>query len=187
MPGMTRRVVFVAIVLAAIAGCGVSEGGDVEPEAYAKAVCSGLLTWRTGVTADSTQLSNALKAGGSDVATVKARYATFFSGAVKRTDLLVRTVGDAGAPEVDNGLGYARDLQAALAQTRKGLADAQTRFARLPTTDLRSYAAGAAKVRDSLGTVFTEVGSSLDRLGSTYTDDGLNKAFADDPDCRSLA
>src|SRR5215212_8503748 len=112
MSGMTRRVLFVAIVLAAVAGCGVSDGGDIEPRAYAKSVCSGLLTWRTGVTADSTRLSSGLKSGGSDVATVKARYTTFFSAAVTRTDQLVRTVGDAGAPKVDNGIGYARDLKA---------------------------------------------------------------------------
>lgn len=186
MPGMTGRVLFVAIVLLAVAGCGVSEGGDVEPKAYARTVCSGLLAWRLGVTADSAALSDALKSS-ADVATVKARYTTFFSGAVRRTDQLVRAVAGAGAPEVDNGLGYARDLNAALVKTRKGLADAQVRFSRLLTTDLRSYASGAAKIRDSLGTVFTDVGSSLDRLGSTYTDSDLNKAFGDEPDCRSLA
>jgi hypothetical protein len=183
---MVRRVLFALIVLVAIAGCAVSVGGDAEPRAYAKAVCSGLLTWRLGVTADSTKLSAALRSGASDVAAVKGRYTRFFAAAVRRTDRLVATVKEAGAPKVDNGLGYARDLTAALTATRKGLVDAQTRFARLPTGELTSYSAGAAKVRDSLGTVFTEVAGSLDRLGSTYTDSGLDGAFRDEPDCRSL-
>lgn len=189
MPGMTRRVPLVALVAFAVlaAGCGVSDGGDAEPRAYAKAVCSGLLTWRTGVAADSAALTAALAARVSDVPTVKARYTRFFAGTVRRTDELVSTVQQAGAPKVDDGLGYARDLSAALGRTRRGLDEAQRRFARLPTGDLRSYAAGAAKIRDSLGTVFTDVGASLDRLGATYTDPDLDEAFGAEPDCRSLA
>jgi hypothetical protein len=178
----------VAILLAAVAGCGgVENGGDVEPKAYAKAVCSGLVSWRSGVSGDSTKLSDALRSGASDVTTVKSRYTAFFAGTTRRTDQLIRVVNAAGAPKVDNGVGYAKDLSAALARTRKGLADAQTQFARLPTGDLRSYATGAAKVRDSLGKVFTEVGTSLDRLGASYAGTDLADAFRDEPDCQSLS
>jgi hypothetical protein len=189
MSGMARRVPFVSLVAFAVltVGCGVSEGGDVEVRAYAKAVCSGLLTWRQGVSADSTALSTPLHARASEVATVKGRYSQFFAGTVRRTEELVRTVEKAGAPKVDNGLGYARDLLAALGRTRSGFTEAQTRFARLPIGDLRSYAAGAANIRDWLGTLFTEVGAALDRLGTTYTDTDLSEAFRDEPDCRSLA
>ena len=177
----------VAIVLATVAGCGVENGGDAEPKAYAKAVCSGLVAWRTGITADSAKLSGALSSGASDVATVKRRYADCFAGTTRRTDDLSRAVGAAGAPKVDNGVGYARDLAAALTQVRKGLADAQARFAKLPTGDLRSYAAGAAKIRDSLGTVFTDAGTSIDRLGAAYPDSHLADAFRDEPDCQRLS
>lgn len=189
MPGMTRRVPLVVLVAFALlaAGCGVKDGGDVEVGDYAKAVCSGLLGWRTGVTADSTALSSALQARPADVVTVKARYSRFFAATVRRTDELLGAVSKAGAPKVDNGLGYARDLSAALARTRQGLAGAQSRFARLPTGDLRSYAAGAARIRASLGTVFTEVGASLDRLAATYTDSDLNEAFGNQPDCQRLS
>jgi hypothetical protein len=187
---VTRRgpsVAFAAIPVAAlIAGCGPSEAGEADPRAYARSVCSGLLTWSRGVTADSAELSRALQAGGADVATVKARYTRFFAGTVRRTDELVSVVGQAGAPKVDNGLGYSRDLAAALATTRRGLAEAQARFAALPTGDLRSYAAGAGRIRDSLGTLFTGIGATLDRLGSTYTDPDLNEAFRDEPDCQRL-
>lgn len=188
MPAVTRRVLLVAIVLTATVACGGPEnGGSADPKAYAKAVCSGLSTWQQGVTSDSTTLSSALRSATSDVATVRRRYTDFYAGTTRRTDELIRVVRAAGAPEVDNGLGYARDLTAALTQARKGLADAQTRFARLPASDLRSYAAGAAKVRDSLGTVFTDVGTSLDRLGTSYTDSDLVEAFRDEPDCQRLS
>lgn len=185
---MTREVPFVALVLAVLLfGCGPSEAGDTDPRSYARSVCSGLVAWREGISADSAQLSRALRARSADVATVKGRYARFFAGAVRRTDDLLRTVEQAGAPEVDDGLGYARDLRGALAQARRGLAEAQARFAALPTRDLRSYAAGAADIRDSLGTLFSGVGASLDRLGSTYTDSDLNEAFRDEPACQRLA
>jgi hypothetical protein len=188
MPAVTRRVLLVAIVLLAAVACGGPEnGGTTDPKQYAKSVCSGLLAWRQGVTSDSTKLSGALQSGASDVATVRKRYTDFYAGTTRRTDDLLRVVSAAGAPKVDNGLGYARDLSAALGQARKGLADARTRFAKLPASDLKSYAAGAAKVRDSLGTVFTDAGASLDRLGTSYTDSDLVQAFRDEPDCQRLS
>ncbi len=186
---MTRPVRLVLLVTFLLAGlvaaCGPSNGGDVAAGDYAKAVCSGLLSWRQGVAGDSARLSTALQAS-SDVRTVKARYTAFYQGVVKRTDTLLTAVGKAGAPKVDNGVAYARDLTAALTQTRTGLANAQRRFAALPINDLKSYATGAARIRDDLGTVFLGVGTALDQLGKTYPDKGLNKAFEEQTDCKSL-
>jgi len=118
------------------------------------------------------------------VATVQIWYTRFFSGAVRRTDELLRTVREAGAPDADQGLGYARDLTAALERTRAGLAGAQKTFGALPSDDLTAYAAGARGVRDSVGTLFSQVGGTLDQLGGTYTNSGLNGAFRDDPACQ---
>jgi hypothetical protein len=174
-------------VVASMAGCRTSNGGDIAPQDYAKAVCAGLLSWRQGVTNDSAELSRQLQAGAADVGTVKTKYTRFFQGAVRRTDVLLTAVDRAGEPKVDEGLSYARDLQSALTQARTGLATAQRRFAALPTNNLRSYAAGAAKIRDDLGTIFVGVGAALDRLGQTYPDKGLNEAFEQQPDCKSLA
>lgn len=165
--------------------CGAEDTGDVAAETYAQTVCDGLVGWRDGIAADSAELSGSLGKA-ADVATVRARYTRFFAGAVRRTDQLLATVRDAGAPDVDRGLGYARDLTAAVDRTRTGLAAAQKRFAALPTGDLAEYAAGARGVRDSLGTLFTQVGSSLDDLAGTYTDSGLNRAFRDQPACQRL-
>jgi hypothetical protein len=177
----------VAFLAVAASGCGPTNGGDVPPEDYAKTVCAGLLSWRQSVANDSTRLSSDLQAAAADVGTVKAKYTAFFQGVVRRTDVLLSAVSKAGAPKVDNGSSYARDLKSALAETRVGLANAQRRFAVLPANDLRSYAAGAAKIRDDLGKVFIGVGSALDRLGRTYPDKDLNEAFEQQPDCKSLA
>jgi hypothetical protein len=184
-----RRVpiVLIAFLLAALAACGPSNGGAVDSGDYANAVCGSLLSWRQGVTTDSTKLSADLQARSGDIATVKAKYTAFYRSIVARTDTLVAAVRKAGAPKVDNGSSYARDLLAALNQTRSGLATAQRRFAALPTTDLRSYAAGAGKIRDDLGKVFLGVGDSLDTLGRTYPDKGLNQAFERSSDCQNLA
>jgi hypothetical protein len=187
---VTRRMVLVPLVafLLAASGsaCSPSNGGDIPPDDYAKAVCAGLLSWRQGVASDSARLSRELQAAAADVATVKAKYTAFFQGVVRRTDTLLTAVGKAGAPKVDNGSSYAHDLRAALTKTRAGLASAQRRFAALPVDNLRSYAAGAAKVRDDLGTVFLGVGTALDDLGKTYPSKGLNEAFEQQTDCKSL-
>jgi hypothetical protein len=182
-----RPIAAAVAVLAVLAtGCGAKDAGDVEPVAYAQSVCSGLVGWRDGVAGDSTQLTQSLN-GANDVATVRSRYARFFSATVRRTDQLIGTVKTAGAPKADNGLGYSRDLTAALQRTRTGLAAAQKSFAALPTGNLAGYAAGARTIRDSLGTLFTQVGGTLDALGRTYTDSGLNRAFRDDPACQRLS
>ena len=179
-----------AALLAAAAGqataCGAQDAGEVEPGKYAGSVCSGLVTWRDGVAADSAALTGSLGKA-SDVATVRARYARFFSGTVRRTDQLLVAVREAGAPKADHGLGYARDLTAALDRTRAGLAAAQKTFAALPTDDLAAYAAGARRARDSLGTLFSQVGSTIDDLAGTYTDPGLNRAFGAEPACQRLS
>ena len=179
------RPILALVLLLLLSGCGAENAGDVEPERYAQQVCTGLVGWRDGIAGDSAQLTGSLR-GAADVTTVRARYARFFSGAVRRTDELAGTVRGAGAPDADQGLGYARDLTAALDRTRAGLAEAQKTFGALPTDDLSAYAAGARRVRDSLGALFAQVGGTLDKLGSTYTDSTLNGAFRDEPACQRL-
>ena len=182
---MLRPILALPVAVLLLSACGADEAGDVEPGRYAQTVCTGLVGWRDGVAGDSAQLTGSLQ-GAADVATVRARYTRFFSSAVRRTDELLTTVRDAGAPDADQGLGYARDLTAALERTRTGLASAQKTFGALPTGDLQAYATGARGVRDSLGTLFSQVGTTLDQLGGTYTDADLNGAFRDEPACRRL-
>jgi hypothetical protein len=174
----------VAVVL--LTACGPEDAGDTEPADFARSVCAGLTSWRDGVATDSAELTRSL-GGANDVASVRARYAHFFTSTVRRTDQLIHTVDTAGAPKVDHGRGYSRDLTAALESARSGLATAQKSFAALPTSDLAGYAAGARKIRDSLGGVFTQVGMTLDELGRTYTSADLNRAFGDQPACQRLS
>jgi hypothetical protein len=182
------RPIFAVVTLSAVlaTACGATDAGDVEPAAYARSVCSGLIGWRDGVAADSTALSRSL-ADAADVATVRSRYALFFTAAVRRTDEVIGTLKSSGAPDADHGLGFSRDLTAALVKARTGLAGAQKAFAALPTGDLGAYAEGARTVRDSLGTVFGQVGTTLEELGGTYTDSGLNRAFRENPACQRLS
>jgi hypothetical protein len=174
----------VAVVL--LTGCGPEDGGDTEPAEYARAVCAGLSSWRDSVASDSAELSRSLGSA-ADVATMRSRYSRFFTATLRRTDQLIQAVDSAGAPQVDHGRGYSRDLTAALQTARSGLATAQKSFAALPAGDLGAYAAGARKIRDSLGGVFSQVGTALDQLGRTYTSADLNRAFGDEPACQRLS
>ncbi len=176
----------VAVVLLTATACGPEDAGDSEPADFARSVCTGLTSWRDGVATDSAELTRSLS-GASDVATVRARYGRFFTSTVRRTDQLIHAVDTAGAPMVDHGRGYSRDLTTALRSARSGLATAQKSFAALPTGDLAGYAAGARKIRDSLGGVFTQVGTALDQLGRTYNSADLNRAFGDEPACQRLS
>jgi hypothetical protein len=168
----------VAVVL--LTACAPEDAGDTEPADFARSVCAGLTSWRDGVATESAELTRSLD-GANDVATVRSRYGHFFTSTVRRTDQLIHTVDTAGAPKVDHGRGYSRDLTAALESARSGLAIA------LPAGDLAGYAARARKIRDSLGGVFTQVGTTLDELGRTYTSANLNRAFGDEPACQRLS
>jgi hypothetical protein len=174
----------VAFVL--LTACGPEDAGDTKPADFARSVCGGLTKWRNGVAADRAELTRSLAAAG-DVANVRSRYARFFTSTVRRTDQLIHTVDAAGAPKVDRGRGYSQDLVAALQSARSGLATAQRSFAALPTDDLAAYAAGARKIRDSLGGVFSRVGTTLDHLGRTYSSADLDRAFGDEPACQRLS
>jgi hypothetical protein len=173
------------ITVVLLTACGPEDAGDTEPADYARSVCAGLTSWRNGVAGDSAELTRSL-GGANDVATVRSRYGRFFTSTVRRTDQLIHTVGSAGPPKVDHGRGYSRDLTGTLESARSGLATAQKSFAALPTDDLAGYAAGARKIRDSLRGVFTQVGTTLDQLGRTYTSADLNRAFGDEPACQRL-
>jgi hypothetical protein len=173
-----------AVVLAT--GCGTRNGGDVKPDGDAQAVCSTLLAWRQRVPADSARLSAELQAGSLDAQPVKDRYTAFFQAVVGRTDTMLTGIDKAGAPKVDNGAAYARELRAALTEARSKLADARARLSALPAGDLRPYAAGAATIRDQLGPVFTDIGTTLDRLGRSYPDKALNGAFDRQQECTRL-
>ncbi|HVE29427.1 MAG TPA: hypothetical protein VNC80_05135 [Mycobacteriales bacterium] len=173
-----------AVVL--LTACGPDDAGDTEPADFARSVCAGLTSWRDGVATESAELTRSLD-GANDVATVRSRYGHFFTSTVRRTDQLIHAVDTAGAPKVDHGRGYSRDLTAALESARSGLASARKSFAALPTSDLTGYAAGARRIRDALGGVFTQVGTTLDELGQTYTSGDLNRAFGDEPACQRLS
>ena len=174
----------VAVVL--LTACAPEDAGDTEPADFARSVCAGLTSWRDGVATESAELTRSLD-GANDVATVRSRYGHFFTSTVRRTDQLIHAVDTAGAPKVDHGRGYSRDLTAALESARSGLASARKSFAALPTSDLAGYAAGARRIRDALGGVFTQVGTTLDELGQTYTSGDLNRAFGDEPACQRLS
>ena len=183
---MFRPIAAAAAAVVLLTACGPEDAGGTEATQYARSVCAGLGTWRDGVAADSAELTRSLSSA-ADVATVRSRYSRFFTSAVRRTDQLIHAVDTAGAPKVDHGQGYSRDLTAALQRARAGLAAAQKSFAALHAGDLAGYAAGARTIRDSLGGVFSQVGTALDQLGRTYTSADLNRAFGDEPGCRRLS
>ena len=157
----------------------------MKPADFARSVCAGLTNWRDGVATDSAELSHSLGTAG-DLPTVRSQYWHSLTSSVRRTHELIHTVDAAGAPRSTTGAAT-HDLVDALESARAGLAAAQKSFAALPTGDLAAYAAGARKIRDSLGGVFTRVGTTLDQLGRTYTSADLNRAFGDEPACQRLS
>lgn len=187
MRPVIRRIVPLVAVLALTVGCGPENAGEAEPVAYAKDVCAALATWQRGVTSDSQRLSKALQARGADLATVKARYTDFFASAVRRTNALLATVTEAGAPKVDDGVDFAEELDGTLTEAKRALAAAQRRFAGLRSDNLAAYARGAERILDDLGTVLLGLGQSLDRINRSHSAEALEEAFTEERACRDTA
>jgi hypothetical protein len=187
---MIRALVALGAVVSLCAACGTSGGGEaggeaVDPAEWVESVCTSLTGWRNdlqGSTEEIQQSSPDL----SNPEEAQSLLTTFLEDAVTRTDQLLTEIGDAGAPDVEQGAAISTDLQAALEDARDVLAEARDGAQELPTDDPIAFGTGAQELAGSIQDGLNDVGQTFNKLNDQYDAPEVEEAFQSSDTCSAL-
>src|SRR4051794_11080232 len=129
-----------AIALAVVAGgCGGGAEKPAGPEGtppakWVTSVCGALDTWQTSLQNQAQTLPRDVLQAASPTA-AKQRIDTFLGDVIAQTDGMIRRVGNAGRPAVDQGAQIAADVHTRLLKVKAAFVNARTRVEQVPTDD----------------------------------------------------
>jgi hypothetical protein len=159
--------------------------GNDQVDAWAEAVCGAVGTWLTGINEKGAQLGTDVQ-GVADLEEGRGLLVTFMEDVVDLTDVMLGSVEDAGAPDIENGDQLAADLLAALEPVKTTFEDAVVEAQNLPTDDPEAFGAAATSLGNSITASQGEFQTAFDALQEQYDDPTLNAAFATVPACAQL-
>jgi hypothetical protein len=179
----------VAFVLA-VPACG-GDGGDGgtdgrEAQAWVADVCSAVGSWVEGIQEEGTALGESAQ-GAENLQQARGQFVDFFDQVIARTERMLRQVGDAGAPAVEDGDAIAEDLHSALEPIQGVFEDARGDAANLPTDDPAAFQAGATEIGETVQREAAEIGEAFDRLEREYDVPELDEAFDEEEACAEIA
>jgi hypothetical protein len=187
---MIRALVALCAVVGLCAACGSNGGGGAGAEAadpgdWVESICTSLTGWRDDLQ-ESTQEIQQSAPDLSNPEQAQSLLSTFLDDAVTRTDQLLSEVGDAGAPDVEQGAAISTELQAALKDARDVLADARDGVQELPTDDPAAFGTGAQELAGSIQDGLNGVGQTFNRLNDRFDAPEVEEAFENSDTCGAL-
>ena len=187
---MIRALVALCAVVGVCAACGRSGGGEATGEAadsdeWVESICTSLTGWRNDLQ-ESTQEIQRSALDLSNPEEAQSLLTTFLEDAVTRTDQLLSEIGEAGAPDVEQGTAISTDLQAALDDGRDVLAEARDGVQELPTDDPIAFVSGAQELAGSVRDGLNDVGQTFDQLNDRYDAPEVEEAIKSSDTCSAL-
>lgn len=148
---------------------------DVSPEKWARSVCGALTEW-------GEELETASEAFTESESSKEA--AGVLEDALDATNGLIKSVGRAGTPDVDDGKATAKAFVGAFKDARKLLEGAVEDASDLPSDD-DEFEEALTALDDELGEGFTTVGEDVD-AAQQDADPELQTALEEEPDCADI-
>jgi hypothetical protein len=193
---MIRALLALCAVAGICAACGESDGGEAggeapappaaaEPSDWVENVCTSLVGWRSDLQGSSEELQQSAP-DLSNPEEARTVLSDFLDDAVTRTEQLLTEIGDAGAPDVEQGSAISTDLQAALRNARDVLADARAGAEELPTDDPVAFGTGAQELAGSIQDGLNDVGQTFTDLNERYDAPEIEEAFQSSDACTEL-
>jgi len=167
-------VLAVVILVVATGGC----GSGVEPETWARSVCTALQPWRTQLDALTTQTQAQLTST-TTPAQARTNLAGMLDGAAKASEAARSKVAGAGTPDVDGGERIASSFVASLRDARDAYAHARTTVAGLTTADGAAFYSAVQAAFERLRKEYAASALDTDKVASPP----LRRAFNEVPEC----
>ena len=190
----SRLVRWSAIVASVLVLAACSDGGEsgdnetaaaspttVDADTYAGTVCGAINDWIGSIEEGNQTLQGALE-NETNLENVKQRLLEFLDETLANTDDLVATLGDTGAPDVENGEQVHGEIQQLLDQARSAFADARDTVDGLDANDPQALGQGLQEVGTSLQSAFAGVENPIEQIESPE----LEEAFEANESCDSL-
>ena len=163
---------------------GETTGGAASPadaQTYADTVCGALGDWMTSIEEGNASLQDSLE-NETDLENVKQGLLDFLDDTIANTDEMLGTIGDGGAPDVDNGEQIHDEIVNLLRQARTAFLQARDTVDGLDASDPQALGAGLQELGTSLQSAFDDVQNPLENTDSTE----LNEAFESNEECTAL-
>jgi hypothetical protein len=180
-------VVFAAAAMALVAASTASgrpSGASTPPRTWARQVCTSVSVWQKKLNGRAAVLS---KVTSTDLRRLRRALTVFLSGVVTDTNSLIADIDRAGTPSLPHGAAIRKGFRVGLVQTRDYFAADARKAKKLPVSDPKRFATGAAALGKAIqrqGGAITKTFSALEgKFGSSE----LNKAMKPIAACSALS
>jgi hypothetical protein len=177
LPMPVRRTIALTVLLALTAGCG---GSGVSAKAWWEDVCGGLVKWQNVLTEQPEIPQN-------DLVAAKTATTDLLTLAVTSTDELIRTIDQAGEPDVKGGADIAREYKKAIGGVRDALTTVKTSVEGLDPNDQQKFLDGMAAIGTDFQQAVQATGAAFDAIGKKYKSSELNRAASEVEACKEVA
>jgi hypothetical protein len=177
--------VLVVAVALAPAACGGGGEERVEPEAWARDVCTGVARWRDRLAERARVLETDVRAARNRPAVVSTEVARFLDDVVAVTNSLAADVARSGAPDVEDGEALAADFRAGLNDIAGVFADAREEIEDVPLRR-RAVRRELAGIATTMAQQIGAVRGVFEELDEKYDAPELDRAFAEEEACETF-
>lgn len=153
---------------------------------YTGSVCSALAMWLDNLANASAVFASSTN-DEPDLRKVRAKFVTFFGGAIDETDRMVAQVEAAGVPRLAKGSQVSASMLREIGTFRPLLVEAQGRARRLPVAKPATFTKQAQTLGAGFRIETTKLETVFDVLAQRYKEPQLAKAADADSSCKSLA
>ncbi len=153
---------------------------------WVNGVCGTLSDWRDEVQQEADDFKGNVSSN-SSISEVKDEFVQFLDDVVAATKSMLSDVRALGTPDVRQGSGIASTIRSGLGKVQKGLEDARTRAADLPTSSRAKFTSQLESIEAALDRSSSAAGDVFDSAKKKYDTKELDAAEKKSRACKGLS